>query len=210
MRYDLKGIHVYFRENPGIFVFMILVILAGIVCGALLVRFMDEGPLTEITTALNNFFNNLKENEGNMLAAPELLRVSFYKNGTILLLLWVLGMFSVGYFLVLPVLFLKGISLGFTMGVLIYRYSIKGVLFCLVALMPHNLFLVPAYILGATFSFTYSFYLFRNRFIIGKTEHPFLSQYFCYMGLVMLIALTGGLVEAYITPVFMRLVMPVI
>ncbi len=145
-----------------------------------------------------------------MLASSELLRASFSKNGTIFLLLWELGMFSVGYFLVLPVLFLKGISLGFTVGVLIYRYSIKGVLFCLAALLPHNLFLVPAYILGAAFTFTYSFYLFRNRFTRGKTEHTFLPQYCLYMSLVILLALMGGLVEAYITPVFMRLVMPII
>jgi stage II sporulation protein M len=189
---------------------MILVILAGIICGALLVRFMDEEPLVEITSALNHFLDDLKEDEGNLLSAPELLRASFYKNGTILLFLWVLGLFSAGYFLVLPVLFLKGISLGFTMGIIIYRYSIKGALFCLAALLPHNLILVPAYILASAFAFTYSFYLFRNRFSKGKTEHPFLTQYCLYMSLVILITLCGMLVEAYITPVFMRLVMPVI
>ena len=210
MSYYFKGICAYFRENPGIFVFMILVTFAGVICGSLLLRFLDEEPITEITKTLNHFFDNLKEYDSDILAAPELFRDSFYKNGAILLLVWVLGLFPAGYLIVLPVLFLKGISLGFTIGVLIHRYSIRGALFCLAAILPHNLFLVPAYIMGSAFAFAYSFYLFQNCFAKGKIKHTFFTQYCLYMILVMVLATLGALVEAFITPVFMRLVLPVL
>ncbi|MEW5922059.1 MAG: stage II sporulation protein M [Bacillota bacterium] len=211
MKQDYKGILAYFRKNPGIFIFVVLVILAGAVCGVLLVRFLDEGPLTEVTSALHSFFNDLKEEERDLLAAPELLRASYYKNGVMLLLIWILGLYSAGFTLVLPILFLKGLSLGFTAGVVIYRYSFKGALFCLAALLPHNLFFVPAYILAAVFAFAYSFYLFKNRCQrVSIFEHPFIRQYCLYMAAVLVAAVMGGLVEAYITPVFIRLVLPVL
>ncbi|HAP31774.1 MAG TPA: hypothetical protein DCQ14_01770 [Firmicutes bacterium] len=97
-----QDILAYFRDNPGIFIFMTLVIIAGVACGALLVRFLDEGPLQEITVTLNRFFADLKEEENNFLTAPELLRVSYYRNGALLLLIWALGFFSAGFSLSEP------------------------------------------------------------------------------------------------------------
>ncbi len=210
MKYYFKGICTYFRENPGIFVFMILVIFTGVISGSLLVRFLDEEPVAEITKALNHFFDNLNEYENEILAAPELFRISFYRNCALLILIWVLGLFPAGFLMVLSVLFLKGISLGFTIGVLIHRYSVRGALFCLAAILPHNLLLVPAYIVGTAFAFAYSFYLFKNRYDRGKTKLTFFTQYCLYMSLVMVVATLGVLVESFITPVFIRLVLPVL
>jgi stage II sporulation protein M len=190
---------------------MTLVIIAGVACGALLVRFLDEGPLQEITVTLNRFFTDLKEEENNLLASPELLRASYFRNGALLLLMWVLGFFSVGFAMVPIVLFLKGLSLGFTVGMVIYRYSLKGFLFCLAAVLPHNLFFVPAYVMAGSFAFAYSLYLYKNRLPhLRLKKNPFIIQYCFFMVAASFIALIGGLMEAYITPVFIRLVLPIL
>lgn len=206
-----QDILAYFRKNPGIFIFMTLVIIAGVACGALLVRFLDEEPLQEITATLNYFFTDLKEEENNILAAPELLRVSYYRNGALLLLIWAFGFFPAGFYLVPIILFLKGLSLGFTVGIVIYRYSLKGFLFSLAAVLPHNLFFVPAYIMAGSFAFAYSLYLFNRRLPrLSLKKDPFIVQYCLFMAVAVFTALIGGLFEAYITPVFIRLVLPVL
>lgn len=211
MKYDLKEILAYFRENPGIFIFMLLVIIGGMAAGAVAVRFMDEGPLTEVSSAIHSYFNELKEDEGLFFTPAELLRSSFYKNGSILLLIWILGLYAGGFALVLPIVFLKGFSLGFTASVVFYRYSLKGALFCLAAILPHNLFFVPVYMAAAIFAFAHSLYLYKNRHHrISMFEHPFIRQYCLYMTIILVAAIAGVLVEAYITPVFIRLVLPLI
>lgn len=187
---------------------MILVIIAGFICGSLLVRFIADETLKEIVTSLNYFLTDLKQ-DTSLLAAPELFRSSFYKNGMFLLLLWVLGLFSAGFIFIPLILFMKGVSLGFTAGVLIYRYTMKGLLFSLAALFPHSLLLIPSYLLSASFAFAYSIYLFRHRLYQGKNNDIFLVRYNLYMVVMMFLAFAGILVEAYITPVFMRLVVPV-
>lgn len=208
MKRIYRSILTYFRENQGIFIFMILVIIAGFICGSLLVRFIADETLKEIVTSLNYFLTDLKQ-DTSLLAAPELLRSSFYKNGMFLLLLWVLGLFSAGFIFIPLILFMKGVSLGFTAGVLIYRYTMKGLLFSLAALFPHSLLLIPSYLLSASFAFAYSIYLFRHRLYQGKNNDIFLVRYNLYMVVMMFLAFAGILVEAYITPVFMRLVVPV-
>lgn len=205
-----RGIQVYFRDNRGIVIFMMLVVLAGVCSGALMVRMLDEGPMSELITSFNQFISVLKEDNSDVLSAPALLRSSLLKNGAAILLVWVLGLFPVGYIFILLILFLKGLSVGFTAGIIIYHFSLKGAIFCLAALFPHNLLIIPAYLISAAFAFAYSIYLFRNKYLRGKNEHPFLNSYMLYLCIVMLIAVLGALVEAFITPVFIRYAMQVL
>ncbi len=211
MKHDLKGTLAYFRESPGIFIFVLLVIIAGFVCGLLTTNFLDKSQLTDITSLVNNYFNNLKEEKDLLLIPSVLLRDAIIKNGGILILIWLMGLHRAGFILILPVVFLKGFSLGFTAAVFFGRYSLRGVLFCFAGLLPHNLFYVPVIVLAAVFAFAHSYYIYKNRVQKERLlRRPFFAQYCTYMMAILIVSLLGSLVEAYITPVFIRLILPVI
>lgn len=201
----------YIRENSGIYTVVTIFFLGGLVSGAIVVRFLDEKQLVELGTAVSGFLEVLKSGTNEVLAPLALLKSSLQKNTLFIIIVWVLGFLWMGFPLVLAAVATKGFALGFTVAFIVSRSSLKGMVFCLAALLPHNLFLVPAYILATAAALTLSLLKFKDR--LGK-RHINRSKYYrdyCYfMILIFILILFGAFVEAYITPVFMRLAAAVI
>jgi stage II sporulation protein M len=200
----------YIRENLGIYTLVACFFLAGIITGSILLRFMQASQMTELSTAVLHFMDGLK-NETFFLKPLELLKVSYQKNILFLLVMWLLGLLWMGFPFILFILLLKGFSLGFTVGFLIRDYALKGMIFCLAAVLPHNIILVPAYIVAAVTATTFSLIKIKDRMkrkYIDRSQY--FSQYCILMLIILFFILLGGLVEAYITPVFMRLTVNII
>ena len=205
----LRAVWEYLEVNAGIYLFVSAFFLLGIVSGALMVRYLGEEQLTELHETLSLFLISLRQGGLEMLEPPELLRASLWKNVRYLLLVWVLGLFWLGFPLVLVLLALKGLAIGFTVGLMVHTSSFQGVVFSLAAVLPHNLVLVPAYIAAAATAVTLSLLKLKYRLAHGgknsSNEGRYFKQYCLLMLLFLFFILLGGLVEAYITPVFMRL-----
>jgi stage II sporulation protein M len=201
----------YIRENMGIYTIVTIFFLAGIISGSVLLRFLAEKQLAELNTAVSYFMEGLKSDTHNILQPLELLKASLQKNILFFFIVWALGFLSIGFPLILIVLALKGFALGFTVAFIVYRSSLKGLIFCLAAVLPHNLLLVPAYIVAAATALTLSLLKFKDRLGKKRTDRSNYYREYCYfMLLIFIFILMGGLVEAYITPVFMRLVINII
>ena len=201
----------YVRENLGIYTVVTLFFLAGIILGSVLVRFLAEKQLVELGTTVSYFMESLKNDTYNVLQPLDLLKASLKKNILFHLVVWALGFLWIGFPFVLFILTLKGLALGFTVAFIVYRSSLKGLIFSLAALLPHNFFLVPAYILAAATALTLSVLKFKNR--VGKKRsgrNKFHREYCYFMLFVFVLVLIGGLTEAYITPVFIRMAIKLI
>lgn len=201
----------YIRENLGIYTVVTLFFLVGIIAGPISVRFLSEKQMAELSTAVSYFLENLKSDTYNILTPVELLKTSLQKNVLFFFVVWILGFLWIGFSLVLPVLALKGFALGFTVAFIVYRSSLKGLLFCLAALLPHNLILVPAYIFSSAAALTLSLLKFKDRLHKKRPDRSkFYRDYGYFTLLIFILILLGALVEAYITPVFIRLVISVL
>ncbi len=201
----------YIRENSGIYTVVIIFFLGGLVSGAIVVRFLDEKQLVELGTAVSGFLEEIKIGTNEVLAPLALLKSSLQKNTLFIIIVWVLGFLWMGFPLVLAAVAAKGFALGFTVAFIVSRSSLKGMVFCLAALLPHNLFLVPAYILATAAALTLSLLKFKDR--LGKrriNRSKYYRDYCYFMALIFILILFGAFVEAYITPVFMRLAAAVI
>ncbi|NMB41565.1 MAG: stage II sporulation protein M [Firmicutes bacterium] len=196
----------YVKENLGIYTLVVLFFLAGIIMGSVLVRILAESQLIELGTTISYFLESLKNGCSDLLLPGDLFKASFKKNILFHFTVWVLGFLWLGFPFVLFVLILKGIALGFTTAFIVYRSSLKGLVFSLAALLPHNFFLVPAYILASATALTLSILKFKNRLGQRQVNRNKYHREYCYFMLIILILVVlGGLVEAYITPVFMRM-----
>lgn len=191
----------------GIYIFVTSFFLAGIAAGALIVKYLEAGYLGELQESFISFLESYRISSQDNPEFFQLLKISYQKNILFLLGTWLLGLLWAGFPLVLLLLFLKGLALGFTVGFMVYHFAFKGFLFSLAALLPHNIILIPAFLYAATMATTYSYMNFKERFAPKKkpAESHF-TEYCLYIFLSLLIIFIGGFVEAYLSPVFIRLV----
>ena len=196
----------YLRENMGIYIVIVALFVAGVIAGSLIARGLDE----DNRLLLNQYFNLLVE-KGNGAGLEEqstVLGQSLKTNFQFLFLTWGAGIFSFGFPLVLLLVGIRGFSVGFTVAFLVNRAAFRGMLFAMGSVLPHNLILIPAQVVIAATGFSFSWLGSGASRAAPLSEHlgPYTLMIF-FMGLVLFL---GCLVEAYISPVFVRLLIPVL
>ena len=205
IRQDIKE---YLRANWGIYSFIAVLFALGVLAGALAVRGLDEPQ----RLALNQFFSAYLENyhDTGIIDQGAVFRQSLRLNFQYLFLIWILGLLMFGYPFIAGLTVLRGFSVGFTVGFLVERASLRGVLFAAGSILPHNLLIIPALIVITVTGFSLSWLRFRSRLIkkpVSLRER--IGSYTLAIFLVGLALFLGILVEAYISPVFVKLLIPV-
>lgn len=203
---DLKE---YLRENMGTYILITALFTGGVLAGALALR----GLGAEQQLLLNRYFGSFIENLGGSGSIDQaaLFRQALILNCQFLLLTWLLGIFLCGFPLIAALVGLRGFSLGFTVGFLVQRAALRGVLFAAGSLLPHNLILVPALIAGSVTGFSFSWLRLRcylEKRTCSLREH--LGPYSMMFFLVGLLTAAAVLVEAFISPVFLKMLIPAI
>ncbi len=198
----------YLRDNMGIYILIITLFVLGVIGGAVTVRGLDETQYL----ALNQYFSLFVDSFSQAEALDQglIFRQALKLNFQYLFLVWILGLFLFGYPLICGLVALRGFSVGFTVGFLVERASYRGLLFALGSVLPHNLLIVPALIIITVTGFSLSWLRFRcylEKQPSSLREH--VGPYTLAIFLVGLVLIAGVLVEAYISPVFVRVLIPV-
>ncbi|MCL5046767.1 MAG: stage II sporulation protein M [Actinobacteria bacterium] len=204
------GLVNYFRQRMGLALSVLLVLAAGVVAGALAAGSLGGDVKQELVDVLQLFFRGLSR-EGGSPSPVSLLRVSALKNLRDAGLLWILGVTVVGFPGVLGVIFIRGFALGFTVGFLVDQTGFKGIILALFSIFPQNILAIPALTVIAVAALSFSLTLFRNRF--GRHHTGFYQELAAYSLLVATMAgilLGSSLIEAFIAPVFLRLMAPMV
>ncbi|MPL60284.1 Stage II sporulation protein M [bioreactor metagenome] len=195
----------YFRANMVAYFFMILILIIGVVVGALAVKTLPEEQKLELISYLRIFFNGLSQGQG-VGDISNLLSTVLFNNAKTIILMWLLGFTIIGLPFVLFILFTRGFIIGFTVGFLVNEYIAKGLLFALVSVLPHNFFAVPAILATSVSATTFSIMLLRRK---QHRRINLLYESFGYTALCLIMLammMLAGLVEVYVSPVFMKLV----
>jgi len=205
IRRDLQE---YFRQNMGTYILITALFSGGVVAGAAVLR----GLGAEQQLMLNRYFGYFIESlsQGGAIDQGAVFRQALRLNFQYLFLTWFMGLFLFGFPFVAGLVGLRGFSLGFTVGFLVQRASLRGVLFAAGSVLPHNLILVPTLIAAGVTGFSLSWLRLRcwlEKRPCSLKEHlgPY-SMMFLLVGLLLAVA---ALVEAYISPVFIKLLLPV-
>lgn len=193
----------HIKDNLGIYMVIFFFFLGGIVFGTISLNFLGEQQLIQLAAYLDNLlrqFNTGTIKSDNLFyhAALDALK----ETG----LIWFLGLTVIGIPLIIIFVFIKGFVLGFTVGFLIKQKAVHGLALSLTAVMPANLLQIPALFLAAMLGISFSTGLIRGR-IWERGILPGLLNYSLCMLLVAVLLAGGGLVEAYLAPVFIRLVL---
>lgn len=194
----------HMNDNQSIYTFTIILLMMGVIFGAVVVNSLALSEKQDLYIYLNQFFGQVSE--GQFASSEAMLGQSFTHYLKYIGLMWILGLSIIGLPIILILLFLKGVVVGFTVGFLVNQMEWQGLFLSFVSILPQNLILVPAFIVVSTVSVSFSIKMIQQQFIKKKTK-PFLPQFFRYsllLGVVGVILFIVSMFEAYISPLLIR------
>lgn len=194
------------KENISIFVFILVLFFMGIIFGAIIVNSLTLTQKEDLFYYLSQFFGELKQ--GKIAASSDMLMYSIKENTKSILLMWILGISIVGMPIIVILLFLKGIVIGFTVGFLVNQTGWQGFMLACVSVLPQNIILVPVTILIASSAVVISIKMIKRQFLKTNRERlrPFFMQYIMVLGISLACIVLAGLLEAFLSPSLMKLV----
>ena len=195
----------YLQENMGIYILTSLIFVLGVAVGAFAVRWLPPEVLKELEANFHLFAQIFES--GESLEHHQVLGNALLQNFKHMLVIAFAGIFVVGFPVIFFMLGLRGFVLGFSAGFLIEQASFNGILLTLLGIVPHNLILIPAFLIVAVTGITFSFNRFKNRYIYKN----FISsdgQFKDYLHKILVFCMAvvlGCLMEAYVSYLFLRI-----
>lgn len=189
------------KEHAHLYAFVGALLLVGAVFGSLLVNALTLDQQQQLGEELGAYLTSLGRNETSDAAA---FRDSFLFYAKWLALIWLCGLSVVGLPGVFVLNFLKGMLIGFAVGLFVREMAWKGMLFSVAAMAPHNILAVPALLIASVSAIRFAKYVVRERLFRkrGRLLPAFRSH--SVVALAMLAVLCGAsLLEAYVSPMLL-------
>ncbi|MDU4960451.1 MAG: stage II sporulation protein M [Sporomusaceae bacterium] len=206
MDYFRKNLIAYIRANIVGYFFILLLFVSGVVFGALAVKTLPGEQKTELIGYLQIFFQGFSAWSAEAWNGTDLFVTVLFNHVKTLGLIWLLGFTVIGVPLVWFIVFTRGFVIGFTVGFLVNEYIMKGLAFALAAVLPHSLISVPAVVAAGVAATSFSLWLVRRR-QHAKTTVAYEAIGYCGLCLgLFLVLLVASVIEVYISPLFMKLV----
>ncbi|WP_394897964.1 stage II sporulation protein M [Clostridium perfringens] len=203
MRMFFSGLMKSLKENKITFLWVLLFFLVGIVLGSYTVYYMSDFNRVEITTYFNNFLEFLG---GNSVAYTSILVDSIKSILPMVVIIVLLGYTAVGTPIILMMDLAKGYVIGFTFSLIVSMLGSKGVMLVLSGLMLQNLIFIPIIMLISVLAIRHSVTKLKMGVSRDRVKLDVSRAYLNFQGLLSLIIISGILIETYISPNLIRLV----
>ena len=203
MRMFFSGLMESLKENKITFLWVLLFFLVGIVLGSYTVYYMSDFNRVEITTYFNNFLEFLG---GNSVAYTSILVDSIKSILPMVVIIVLLGYTAVGTPIILMMDLAKGYVIGFTFSLIVSMLGSKGVMLVLSGLMLQNLIFIPIIMLISVLAIRHSVTKLKMGVSRDRVKLDVSKAYLNFQGLLSLIIISGILIETYISPNLIRLV----
>jgi len=191
----------------SLYIFVTVLFVMGVVFGAIIVNTLSDSQKQDLLHYMGYFFQGL--NRDNIAEPRIAFQHAMGDHLKTLGLMWILGLSIVGLPMILILVFLKGLGIGFTVGFLVNQLSWKGLWFAMVAVLPHNLLVVPVMIFVAVSGLQFSLLLVKNRLIQRRgTIYPQFLSYSVSVTAMAIVLVIASFFEAYVSPWLMRSAVP--
>ena len=181
--------------------FRILIITTiSILIGIFYTAILSKTDKDLLEKSLKTFFKDLNKLDYLKAFIKCLSSNLFY-----IILLWLLGISIIGIPFIIIILILKSFILGFSISSILYIYKLKGILICLIYIIPLsiNLFII---IYLSYYSINFSKKL--NGLLFSKKNINFnyiMKRYFKILLFSIIGILISSILEIYIIPYFLKL-----
>ncbi|PTX50884.1 stage II sporulation protein M [Melghirimyces profundicolus] len=202
-----QAFQLHLQNQMPLYLFVGVLFVMGVIFGAVIVNTLSPVQKENLLTYLGHFFKGLDQDS---IADPKTaFQHSLGNHFKILGLMWLLGVSVIGMPFIFVLIFLKGLVVGFTVGFLVSQLSWDGLWFSFLAVVPHNLLIVPALMIVAVGGIAFSLLMARNRLIHRRgTIYPQFLSYSILVTIMACVLVLSSFFEAYVSPVLMRMVIP--
>lgn len=194
-------------ERGGLVLLHSVLFVVGLLFGALALRSLEVETQLELARQLSGALQALRD--GQDPAAGALVRAALFRHARTLLLMWVLAISLIGSVAVMALPLVRGFTSGFAVAYLTAEMGSRGVLLAAVGHLPQTVLEVPGSILAASASVG-----FAVQVITSWRVRRRLSGYYAalarYSGTLLsagALLAAAALVEGYVTPHLVRMVM---
>ncbi|TEB17493.1 Stage II sporulation protein M [Pelotomaculum sp. FP] len=190
------------RYSWPAYLIVVGVFACGIITGAMGVKGIPFEQAQELKTYLDQFLQ-----QAGMMEVDNtgVLRDVMYNDLVLILEVYLLGLTVIGIPVMLGIIFTRGFVLGYCVAFLTNSKSLQGMALTCAAILPQNIILVPALLMGGVASLCFALLLVK-RFYNSKTViWPSFVIYSGLMCLVLAVSAGAGLVEVYLTPLLVKL-----
>ena len=191
------------RINKNLFIFLIVLVMIGISSGSVFVTFLNGNDKVMVNNYLNDFLNSINLSKLNYSVS---LVITLIFTLGFAIMIWIFGIYIVGFLFILIMLFVKSFSLGFSLGSIIINFKFKGILLSFLYIVPHHVINIMVYILLSSYALILSYKLFNS--FVKKTTFDFKNIFrkYCFVLLFSLIILfLSSLYEVYCVPYLLKL-----
>lgn len=206
--HEILGKHI--KNNLRTYFFLFLTFLAGVSAGSFTVNGLSPLQKEELD---NYFYGFLKLLDNQTVSSSELIKVSFVQNARIILVLWALGVMIIGIPFIYCIIGIRGFITGFGSGFILKTMGFKGLLFITFTLLPKELVVIPCLICLGVSGINFSLSIIKDRTAKHISRENLKSNFIAYCCVTLLLSsviLAGLTVESYITPIFIRIISPII
>lgn len=205
MRRDLRKYMNKNKEpNTGSKLSLLLIgsVFAGFIPGVIWSFLYPEGGYN-LVDGINAYLSDFSISP---LSQLEIIIDSALKYGKFIVSVWFMAYLPIGVLFVFAILFIKGFSLGFTIGALICVKGLSGALISICLILPQNLVFIPTLVYTGYKSISASLGKEKTRDIKRRvpkrTAEPTGVGYFITLAIGITTVLIISLYEAYAVPVF--------
>lgn len=198
------------KNNFNTYFFLLIAFIIGVSAGAFTVNGLSAIQREELINYFQGFIQLL---DNQKVDTNELLGISIYENAKIIAVLWVLGLTIIGIPLIFILVGIRGFITGFCSGFIVDTLGLKGALFTLFALLPKEFIIVPCLIALGVNGINFSLNMIKNKSIKHISKESLKARFIGYCIVTLFYTcfiFIGTLIEAYVTPVIIRMLSPVI
>ena len=189
------------KKSWPLYLIVIVVFSVGILFGSLGANTLQADQTQELHQYLQSFLSQAAQLD---IDKGQAAKGALYDNIIVVVVMYFLGLTIICLPLVLAYIFIRGFILGFSIGFLTMDKELHGFLVILVAMLPHNVFFIPAMIIGGTASLSFSILLIKRFFNSRTIIWPAFLSYTLIMLGVLAAFVLAALTEAYVTPGFAK------
>ena len=190
--------------NKRINFFIITIMILGIISGSIFLMISNEVDKTSVITQIENFFKNISNNSiDNGLAFKNSLIINYLFVGAI----WILGLSMIGVIINIFLTYIKGFLVGFSISSIFLTYKSKGILAVLLYTIPVQIINIFVVIILSIYSIMFSKNLLEIITSKKNTNNRLmLKKYIVILMICIILSFISSLLEVYVFPRFLKLV----
>lgn len=182
----------------NLYLFVGVLIAVGAVFGALVVNALSLEQQQSLSDELGAYLGGTA---AGAEAPIDVFRDRLFFHLKWLGLIWFLGISVVGSPFVLALDFLKGVLIGFAVGLTVRHLAWKGVVVSLAVVAPQNLVILPALAIASVSAIRFAYYVGRERLFLGRGNLlPPLASHTGTSAALFIVLGIASMWEAFVVP----------